>query len=47
MSFIHWIAVTLSSFVVFGVFYVYYNRIIIYCIESNHNTNENPSLQII
>ncbi len=42
MSSIQWIAVTLSSFAIFGVFYVYYNRLIIYCIKSNHNNNENP-----
>ena len=43
MTSIHWIAVSMSSLAIFAAFYVYYNRIIIYCTKPNSNINNDPS----
>lgn len=44
MSSIQWIAVFLSSFAIIGVLYVYYNRLLLYCIQSNHDIKPTSSV---
>lgn len=44
MDSIQWIAITLSSFAIIGVLYVYYTRILLYCIQSNHEIEPTSSV---